>query len=267
MKKSTYALIALIAIGLFAAFFIPISLAFLSPRETTHILDLTDHKTVTTSVTPFRHLTVGRTDSTRLSVGIELTVECNDSISAPSLTMEGGWGKWVTLNERSDTLTLTIDISECDGHTYTICNLPGTLKVPAGMMTSLCATPGIYLSTALNGITTHKFITFGVPQLSFRSCAIDSVSIDCTGIYASMNADDSRIGQLAMILNNTQAQLHCSGTTIGDLRLYPTGNNSHLDLTEAAVGNIMYSPCSNGTATISLGANSLSGKIRNPSGI
>lgn len=252
MKTSTIVLISLTVAGLLSAFLYPISL-LLSSKGDGNPFNLS--KTPETIDMPmFSDLVIDRTDTARVYLSFNFTIEASDTVTTPSITLNEGWGKWLTLDSDGETLRMVIAIPDSidTGEPYYIyryCEINATMRIPSNCLRSLSSfrTNG---NLRLAGVKVPSLaLRNGVRKIDFDNCAIADVLIDKDGCPNEINLHATRINSLACnISDNTYTNISCSDdAAVSSLTAISTDSYSReIDLSNAKVDTLLINPDASG---------------------
>lgn len=190
MKKTTYALIAVLAIMLAGIFTCLLILSHHRTNRKGYMPVAVAGTTVTDRTPQFNKIVIETSgyaefydNETEYSSADNLfKIICNDSVQAPSVTMSDGWKKFLSYSVSDSTLTLTFkedcgDIAVGSSYitvmTPTLCELTVDDGVPVSLTRS---TIGV-LNAKINN------------ELNFDSCKVAKVNFTCTNKYSYVNID------------------------------------------------------------------------------
>ena len=231
MKRTTYILIALIILGIAAAFAYPL-LYTMSQLRNPSPMKLTSGQTVTTSTPPFSRLEVKLTGNRQIYTNVLLDVFADSTLSAPQLTMTGGWSEWATISNNDSTLTIDINLPEIDGiedenRIWSKTELPASLLIPP-----ITPLHGISVSEtdrstlSLHNLTSETFDAKGFRYLQLDSCRITNLTNDVRYNWnGELTANASTLRRVDLLFD------HAGNFTVDNtLLMRPAYPDSDIDL-------------------------------------
>lgn len=237
MKTSTIMLASLTATGLLAAFILPLTLMLLSSGGEKPFNP--DAPATTINTPPFRHLMIARTDRTWLYLQLDIIAEIDSTVHTPSVTLNEEVARWITLEEKGDTLCLNVSVPEAKdgGYNPGYCNTEMRMQIPAGLLQSMQPASLICSSVHMKGLDTSDFTFNSSTSLKLIDCRINTLSMP-RGMNLAL--DSTHVGTIDSNLTHCpNAILSCCNAEAENLMIN-AGNapSRQIYLSSANIGTI-----------------------------